>query len=72
MNRLLLEIGTEELPAGYIQPAGSIAMDILRIEAGFFLFTNECRVRPTIDDPFGGPGGPAGAGDADPFADPLA
>jgi Fe-S cluster assembly ATP-binding protein len=29
-------------------------------------------VRPTIDDPFGGPGGPAGAGGADPFADPLA
>jgi Fe-S cluster assembly ATP-binding protein len=32
-------------------------------------------VRPTIDDPFGGPGGSggsAGAGGADPFADPLA
>jgi Fe-S cluster assembly ATP-binding protein len=29
-------------------------------------------VRPTVDDPFGGPGGPAGAGGADPFADPLA
>jgi Fe-S cluster assembly ATP-binding protein len=29
-------------------------------------------VRPTIDDPFGGPGGPAGAGGADPFSDPLA
>jgi Fe-S cluster assembly ATP-binding protein len=30
-------------------------------------------VRPSIDDPFGGPGGPEGlGGPADPFADPLA
>ena len=27
-------------------PAGFAAIDILRIEAGFFLFTHECRVRP--------------------------
>jgi hypothetical protein len=27
-------------------------------------------IRPPIDDPFGGPGSPAGP--ADPFADPLA
>lgn len=33
-----------------VAPAGFAAIDILRIEAGFFLFTNECRVFPTISE----------------------
>ena len=32
------------------RPAGFAAVDILRIEAGFMLFLNECRIRPTVDD----------------------
>jgi hypothetical protein len=36
------------LLAEKIAPAGFAAIDILRIEAGFFLFTNECRVAPSI------------------------
>jgi len=31
-------------------PAGFAAIDILRIEAGFFLFTNECRISPSIGE----------------------
>ena len=31
-------------------PAGFAAIDILRIEAGFFLFTNECRISPLIGE----------------------
>jgi glycine cleavage system aminomethyltransferase T len=31
-------------------PAGFAAIDILRIEAGFFLFTNECRISPSISE----------------------
>lgn len=33
-----------------VAPAGFAAIDILRIEAGFFLFTNECRVSPSISE----------------------
>lgn len=33
-----------------IAPAGFAAIDILRIEAGFFLFTNECRIKPSISE----------------------
>jgi len=36
--------------AAEVNPAGFAAIDILRIEAGFFLFTNECRVRPSMAD----------------------
>lgn len=35
--------------AARARPAGSAAADILRIEAGFILFVNECRLRPTVD-----------------------
>jgi glycine cleavage system aminomethyltransferase T len=35
------------LLAEKIAPAGFLAIDILRIEVGFFLFTNECRVAPS-------------------------
>ena len=38
------------LLSGQFAPAGFAAIDILRIEAGFFLFTNECRVAPSIDE----------------------
>lgn len=33
-----------------VAPAGFAAIDILRIEAGFFLFTHECRVAPSIGE----------------------
>ncbi len=33
-----------------VRPAGLAALDILRIEAGFFLFTHECRIAPGIDE----------------------
>jgi aminomethyltransferase len=33
-----------------VAPAGFAAIDILRIEAGFFLFTNECRIEPSINE----------------------
>jgi len=33
-----------------IAPAGFAALDILRIEAGFFLFTNECRIQPSVTE----------------------
>jgi len=33
-----------------VAPAGFAAIDILRIEAGFFLFTNECRIKPSISE----------------------
>jgi glycine cleavage system aminomethyltransferase T len=39
-----------DLFSGLLAPAGFAAIDILRIEAGFFLFTNECRVAPSISE----------------------
>ena len=39
-----------ELLCEGVHPAGFAAIDILRIEAGFFLFTQECRVAPTISE----------------------
>lgn len=37
-----------DMLAEEIAPAGLAAIDILRIEAGFFLFTNECRIQPSV------------------------
>jgi len=33
-----------------VRPAGFAAIDVLRIEAGFFLFSNECRIAPSMAD----------------------
>jgi glycine cleavage system aminomethyltransferase T len=38
----------EQVSSCRFPPAGFAAIDILRVEAGFFLFTNECRMSPSV------------------------